>query len=76
MAQLIGNDGNHNQNGRYTGVYKALLQWKSKLNGECNDFHGSGGNHCDREERLWEVSISIASLFDQSLLQTNFQLLS
>ena len=79
MAQPIGNDGNHNQNGRHNVVHKARRQWQSNPNGKCNDFHsggGDGGDHCDREERLAEVTVSIASSLDRSLSQTNFRLIS
>ena len=58
-AQPIGNDGNRNQNGRNNGI-NAWRQWKTELNGECND-RDSGGDHYDRGERLAQLFVSIAS---------------
>ena len=78
MAQPIDNVGNHNQNGRHNVVHKARRQWQSKPNGEYNDFHSGGdggGDHCDREERLAEATVSIASSLDRSLSQINFRLI-
>ena len=62
-AQPIGNDGNRNQNGR-DNLHMAWGQWKTELNGECNDCDscgGDGGDHYDGGERLAELFVSIAS---------------
>ena len=79
MAQATGNNGNHNQNGTHNVVRKAVRWWQSKLNGKWNDFHSGGGDagdHCDRGDRLAEVSVSIAPSLDRSFSQINFLLKS
>ena len=79
MAQPIGNDGNHNRNGKNNVLQMARQRWESKRYGEYNALRSGGddsGDRCVGEERLVEVAVLIASSLDQSSSRINFRLIS